>query len=84
MDVRVDPARYEQMSFTKIVEFRSGDFSIRFSPISRGELPGYAHRIQVFRGETLIGSDWLPEEQRVTHKNAEFFYNKIVHHCYKW
>lgn len=63
-------------SFTKVIEFSGEGVYIRFLPLAKN-LPGYSHRVVIQdQDHKFIVSDWLREGVSVTHKTAQFYYEK--------
>lgn len=78
----IAPETYQAMNFTKVVEFVTGSVTVKFIP--ENGIPGYDYKVLVIVDGKLVGKEWMPAEQKPTHKNAEFYYNKIVNHAYKF
>ena len=63
--------------FDKNIEFSGDGGYVRFIPVAN--VPGYTHRVVLLdHSRRLLATDWLTKGTRITHKVAEYYYDK---HC---
>lgn len=82
--IRVDPERYEKIAFQKTISFTANGYSVKFIP--EKSLPGFSHKVITVNDVTqsIVASEWLAQDVKVSSKTAEFFYNKHVNGVYLW